>query len=193
MILGLIPCRGGSKRLPRKNIKLLCDRPLMAWAILEALKSPYLARPDGLVAVSTEDQEIADIATDYGVRVIRRPPHLAHDKSLVYGTITHAMDCVGGCDTVCLIQATSPLVLREDIDRTIEAFLHNGKPAMTVAHGESQANGAVYVGSSTWLRAGGNWDDGTAQWVSMDRHRSVDINELSDFKEAELVMRGLAA
>ena len=142
MILGLIPCRGGSRRLPRKNIKILCGRPLIAWSILEAQKSPYIDK----LCVTTEDDEIAEVARDYHCEVIKRPIHLAHDRSIVYGTIIHAIDreALEDTDSVCLIQATSPLLLADDINRCIESHQSTGKPTMTVEFGKNVANGAVY-------------------------------------------------
>jgi CMP-N-acetylneuraminic acid synthetase len=189
MILGLIPARGQSKRLPGKNLKLLCGRPLIAWAIRAAQQSPYL---DDL-AVTTEDELIEAVARDdLQCDVIRRPVNLAHDKSLVYGAIMHAVGRrrLKDEDAVCLIQPTSPLVLREDIDRTVEEYLRTGKPAMTVALGANAANGAVYVGSVRWLKDGGTWDDQNPppRWVAMPPERSVDINYPEDFKAAEMLM-----
>ncbi len=187
MILALIPARSGSKRLPGKNLKLLHGRPLIAYTILEAQKAAYLDQHSKLV-VSTEDDEIADVAREYRCDVIKRPLHLAGDKSSVYGTIRHAMDAVGGCEAVCLLQVTSPLRVADDIDRCIEAAGPDYKQAMTVGLGDNEANGAVYVGSSEWLRNGGNWDDGTPIWVAMPKARSVDINTPEEFAEAERLM-----
>lgn len=189
MILGLIPARGGSKRLPGKNIKLLCGRPLLAWTIIEAQKSPYLDR----VVVSTEDDEIADVARQYDCEVVKRPVNLAHDRSIVYGAILHAMDAVGGSNAVCLLQATSPLRTTADIDICCQTFLDKKREVVSVARGQSVPNGAVYVGRSDWLKAGGNWDDGTPLWYVMDPTRSVDINTAEEFAEAEAQMRRMAA
>jgi CMP-N-acetylneuraminic acid synthetase len=183
-ILGLIPARSGSKRLPGKNLKLMCGRPLIAHVILEALKTVNLKQ----VHVTSEDDEILETARYYGADTIKRPRSLAHDKALVYGAITHAIDAVGGCEAVCLIQCTSPLTKAEHIDRTIDAYLKDGKPQMTVTRGYSVANGAVYVGSVEWLRHGGNWDDGSPGWVQMEPHESCDINTYEDFKAAEMLM-----
>ena len=195
MILALIPARSGSKRLPGKNLRLLHGRPLIAWTILEALKTTNLER----VHVTSEDDEILDVARSYGARPIKRPRALAHDKSLVYGCITHAVEWVENetkkpVPAVCLIQATSPLTRASDIDRTIDAYLMDGKPRMTVTRGESQANGSVYCGSVEWLRGGGNWDDGSPKWVQMEPGDSCDINTLEDFRIAEqLMMARMAA
>ncbi|PKP59014.1 CMP-N-acetlyneuraminic acid synthetase, partial [Candidatus Atribacteria bacterium HGW-Atribacteria-1] len=83
-ILGLIPARGGSKGVPRKNIKLLLGKPLIAWTIEQALASKYIDK----VVVSTEDEEIAEISKKYGAEIpFFRPKDLATDKSLVIDAI----------------------------------------------------------------------------------------------------------
>lgn len=77
MILGLIPARGGSKELPRKNLRQCFGKPLIAWSIEAALKSKQLKN----FVVSTEDSEIEEVARSYGARVLPRPAHLAQDES----------------------------------------------------------------------------------------------------------------
>jgi CMP-N-acetylneuraminic acid synthetase len=75
-ILGIIPARGGSKGIPRKNIKLLAGKPLIAWTIGEAKKSRYINR----LIVSTDDKEIAEVAKSYGAEVpFLRPAEISHD------------------------------------------------------------------------------------------------------------------
>ena len=76
-VVAVIPARGGSKTVPRKNIKLLNGKPLIFYTIKEALKSKYIGR----VLVSTEDKEIAQISKEYGAEVIERPLELAHDDT----------------------------------------------------------------------------------------------------------------
>jgi CMP-N-acetylneuraminic acid synthetase len=76
-ILAIVPARGGSKGIPRKNIKLLAGKPLIAYTIEAALKSKYIDR----VIVSTEDEEIAEIPKLYGAEATKRPIELAKDKS----------------------------------------------------------------------------------------------------------------
>ena len=76
-IIAIIPARGGSKGIPRKNIRLLAGKPLIAYSIEAALKSRYINK----VVVSTEDAEIAEISRRYGVEIIKRPEELAKDES----------------------------------------------------------------------------------------------------------------
>jgi len=76
-ILAIIPARGGSRGIPRKNVRLLCGKPLIAHTIEAALNSKLVDR----VVVSTEDKEIADISKEYGAEIIDRPPELAQDNT----------------------------------------------------------------------------------------------------------------
>ena len=76
-IIAIIPARGGSKGIPRKNIRLLAGKPLIAYSIEAAMKSRYIKK----VVVSTEDAEIAEISRRYGVEIIKRPEELAKDES----------------------------------------------------------------------------------------------------------------
>lgn len=122
-IIAIIPARGGSKALPRKNVKLLLGKPLIAYTIESALKSKYVNK----VVVSTEDEEIAEIAKLYGAEVIKRPKELAKDESPTIDVIFHAINAlkVENSDLIVLLQPTSPLRTAEDIDNAIEFFLNN--------------------------------------------------------------------
>src|SRR3712207_6769253 len=88
-ILAIIPARGGSKSVPRKNIKLLGCKPLIAYSILEASKSQYVTR----CIVSTEDHEIASIAASYGAEIpFIRPPSLALDRTTDFPVFLHCLE-----------------------------------------------------------------------------------------------------
>jgi len=112
-ILGLIPARGGSKGIPRKNIKLIADKPLMVWTIEAALKSNQLST----VVVSTEDSEISEVARSHGVSTpFVRPSELAQDDTPGVDPVLHALNVMPGFDAVVLLQPTSPLRTAADID-----------------------------------------------------------------------------
>ncbi len=88
-VLAIIPARGGSKRIPRKNIANLCGKPLIAYSIEVALKTPQITR----VVVSTEDREIADVARTYGAMVpFLRPKEMARDSSVVGEAISFTLE-----------------------------------------------------------------------------------------------------
>lgn len=120
-ILGIIPARGGSKGIPKKNIKLLKGKPLIAYTIEAALASKL----DGMI-VSTDNKEISDIAQKYNANVLTRPPHLAEDKT---STLSVLQDIVlkidEKFDALMVLQPTSPLRKVEDINRSIDLFNHD--------------------------------------------------------------------
>ena len=124
-VLAIIPVRGGSKGVPRKNIKLLDGRPLIYYTIREAKKSRCVDR----VVVSTEDNEIKKTAIELGAEVIDRPIELAQDTSTTPETLIHSINFLKEKegyvpDTVVLLQATTPLRKVKDIDAAIELFLN---------------------------------------------------------------------
>ncbi len=115
-IVGIIPARGGSKGIPRKNIAPLAGKPLMAWTIAAASASGILDR----VLVSTEDLEIADAAKSLGAEVpFMRPAELAQDQTPGIDPILHALETLDQSgyhpEWVMLLQPTSPLRTAEDI------------------------------------------------------------------------------
>jgi CMP-N-acetylneuraminic acid synthetase len=121
-VLGLITARGGSKRLPRKNVKLLAGKPLIAWTIETARQSHRLSR----VIVSTDDAEIARVAQGWGAEVpFMRPEALGQDESSHISVVTHAIRWLeehrqGAPDYVMLLAPTSPLRTAEDIEAAID-------------------------------------------------------------------------
>lgn len=125
--IAIITARGGSKRVPGKNIRPLAGKPLIAWTIAAALQSRRLRR----VIVSTDDERIAAVARDAGAEVpFLRPPELAGDHSSHHDVIAHALDWLEGDEgrapgLLCLLQPTSPLRSAADIDDTI-ALMSDG-------------------------------------------------------------------
>lgn len=123
--LALIPARGGSKGIPRKNLLSVAGKPLIVWTIEQAL-----AVPDLRVAVSTEDPEIATVAAAAGAWIIARPTDLAQDDTATEPVVEHAIaDCTerfGRPDRVLLLQATSPVRCRGTIGRALAQFDREG-------------------------------------------------------------------
>lgn len=120
-ILSLIPARGGSKGLPRKNILPFSGKPLIAWTIEQAKKSKYIDR----IIVSTEDNQIAEISEQYGAEVpFTRPKILATDKAKGLNVVLHAIDWLENNNEkykiLLLLQPTSPLRTSKDIDVAIK-------------------------------------------------------------------------
>ncbi len=114
--LAIIPARGGSKRLPRKNILDLCGKPLIAWSIEAALKSKYISK----VVVSSDDEEILNISSKFGADIIKRPYELANDTATTFDAIKHTINNLEKYDYIVLLQPTSPLRNENQIDEAIE-------------------------------------------------------------------------
>lgn len=136
-ILAIIPARGGSKGIPRKNLKRLNDLPLISWTIQASLNSKYI---DSTV-VSTEDPEIEDVAKSVGALVIRRPLALASDESPTEPAMIHVvqkLESSGGkgggiFDLILLLQCTSPLRNASHIDEALELYDQAGVDSLLSA------------------------------------------------------------
>ncbi len=124
-ILGLIPARGGSRGLPRKNLLPVCGKPLLAYTIEEALASRNLSR----VVVSTDDHEIAKVALELGAEVpFMRPEELARDETAALPVIRHAVSFLEETEgwpaqVIVYLQPTSPLRRREHIDQAVDLLV----------------------------------------------------------------------
>lgn len=189
--IGLIPARGGSKRLRRKNLRLLGNRSLLSWAIEAGLAAEdYLDR----LAVSSEDNEILAEARAYNdVDVITRPAELATDAADSYVVMLHALDWYDEhFDLLVLLQPTSPFRHPGDISGCIEKWFELGLPAVaSFEEGAGVPNGAVYVGDTQWLRDGGNFDSAGVGRYDMSSWRSLDIDTEEDMATAEARFREL--
>jgi CMP-N-acetylneuraminic acid synthetase len=126
-ILAIIPARGESKGIPKKNIKLLAGKPLIAYTIEEALRSKYLDR----VIVSTDDEEIVNIAKKYGAEVpFLRPKELAKDDSSSLSALLHALNYIGNeekyfPEIIVFLQPTSPFRTSKHIDEGIKLLMNS--------------------------------------------------------------------
>jgi CMP-N,N'-diacetyllegionaminic acid synthase len=122
-LLGVIPARGGSKGIARKNLAPLAGRPLLAYTCDAALESTHLDR----TIVSTDDEEIAEVARACGVEApFLRPEELSGDEVPMLDVLRHALDAAGDADAVVLLQPTSPLRTAAHVDGAIERFIDSG-------------------------------------------------------------------
>lgn len=206
--LGLIPARGGSVRVPRKNIADLAGKPLLAWTIEEAQRCDALHA----LAVSTEDKEIAACAQRYNCNVIERPYHLATDASPMLPVVSHALSYVSA-DVVVLLQPTSPFRRADDIYRAIGMFKEAGADAVVsmteppddmvfeLGHAGRMRpktniivpNGAIYIISKDALLRGHNWYSGITYAYEMPRDRSLDIDTQLDLRIARAIAQDYEA
>ena len=124
-MIAIIPARGGSKGLPGKNVRPLNGKPLIAYAVEEALKAKNIDR----VIISTDDEEIARVAVEYGAELpFMRPAELATDTALAVDNYIYTIgrlekESGQQIDAFVVLQPTSPLRISEDIDGAIELFM----------------------------------------------------------------------
>ena len=208
-VLGLIPARAGSVRLPGKNMRPMAGRPMLGWTLAAAKAARRLDR----VAVTTDDAAVAALAQAQGVEVVARPSDLADAQSSVIDAIGHACKALGGgFDWVVLLQPTSPLRLAQDIDGAIDLALDRDAPAVLSVsplskpasfHGRVQdgvyrpapdaeglvaLNGAVYVGRPDRLAADGTFQVAGALAYVMPAERAWDVDTLEEFAACEAVL-----
>ena len=136
----IIPARGGSKGIPRKNVARVHGRPLIAWSIGQALEAVDVDR----VIVTTDDAEIADVAESYGAEVFNRSPETATDHAASEDALIEVLDD-NPCRVVVFLQATSPIRQFGQIDRAIELVRTACDSMFSCRHVEGY----------TWTEAGG--------------------------------------
>lgn len=126
-VFAIIPARGGSKRLPRKNIYPVWGKPMLYWSIEACKHSKYVDD----IFVTTEDNEIKKVALESGAKVINRPEVLSDDKTLKQIAICHAFKKISSSykkpDIIVELQANSPDVKPQDIDQAIEKLVNNNR------------------------------------------------------------------
>ena len=121
--VAIIPARGGSQRIPRKNLKLFDGVPIIAWSIRAALASGLVDE----VVVSTDDDEIADVARAHGAQVpFRRPASLADHHTGTTAVVQHALQALGAAhELACCIYATAPMLTAADLQQGLTALQGN--------------------------------------------------------------------
>lgn len=162
--VAVIPARGGSKGIPRKNLQLLGGKPLIVWTIEQALSVKNLH-----VIVSTEDAEIAEVSRAAGAEVIIRPGELAQDTTPTEPVIEHVIDAleVRGerPEAVMLLQGTSPVRLPGSLQRALDEFL---------ASGYDSTVGVVACPPFLWASDSG---EAVPHWDFEHRRRRQDMTE----------------
>jgi len=201
MILGITPARGGSKGIPRKNLKPLCGKPLIAWTIEAAKISRKLDR----YVISTEDPEIAAVSQQWGAEVLWRPKELADDHASTLSVLQHALAEVAA-EVVVVLQATSPVRDAGLIDRCVEQFLESRADSLATGfvckyeeYGNSELrrqdikgffydDGNVYVIRADLLRQGERYGK-RIERVHLDKEQNLDIDDPFDFFVAEQILK----
>lgn len=198
--LGVIPARGGSKGVLRKNIKSIAGLPLIAWTIRSALESELLSD----LIVSTEDEEIAEISEAHGCRVLWRPSELATDEATCISVLQHVIEEIP-FENLVLLQATSPIRKPGLVDTCIEEFEKSGADNLGTGwmcdlkeYGSYKArrqelesffhdDGNIYVVKEALIRAGKMYGDKVERLV-ISREENVEIDDEFDFWLAEQIL-----
>ena len=206
-VIGIIPARGGSKRVINKNIKLIKNKPLIHWTITESLKSKYIDE----IILSTDSQEIKNIAESYGLRIpFLRPYELAQDNSPTIDTILYILKKINHYDYLVLLQPTSPLRNSVDIEKCIRLCINkdcdscvsitkskndkklifeknkNGflKKINHISHNNGfKLNGALYVSKISSLIKNKSFVTSKTIGYVMPKNRSIDIDTENDIKK----------
>lgn len=122
-VIAIVPARGGSKGIPRKNLRRLGGLPLVAWAIRAGLRASHVDR----VILTTEDEEIAAVGKEEGAEVWMRPKELARDDATTMSVLRHIVDCMDGRDlyveAFVLLEPTSPFRTPDIVDRCISKLV----------------------------------------------------------------------
>ncbi len=206
MILGLIPARGGSKGVPRKNIRMIAGKPLIVWTIEAAQRARRLDR----LVVSTEDDEIAEIVQSYQAEVLRRPQELATDEATSLSVWQHVLSAIPA-DILVNLYPTSPIREEGLIDQAIERFLETRPTCLATGFickylpfGEADDgatnlrgrqdvegffcdDGNVYVADSRTIMDGRQYGD-RLEHLLTDRECNIEIDDQFDFWIAEQIL-----
>lgn len=217
-VFAVIPARGGSKGIPRKNIRVVGGKPLIVYTIEAARRSQYLDK----IVVSSEDSEILSVAQTWGAEPLIRPAELSQDETPGIEPVLHAIEANMEYDYVVLLQPTSPQRSTADIDGAIELCHRMKAPACVSVCEASQSpywmfkvgddlklaplapgrlpirrqdlppvyllNGAVYVARVEWLIDNKNFISEETIAHIMPRDRSLDIDMESDLEFFEKLM-----
>jgi N-acylneuraminate cytidylyltransferase len=179
-IFALIPARGGSKRLKNKNIRLLLGRPLIAYALDACNNSEYIDE----IYVSTEDKKIYKIAEELGAKVLKRPVELAKDKVPTQEVMKHFAENTSEFDILVLVQANSPQVKTDNIDKGIRMLVDNKLWEVRSVNKNGFENGAFWI----VLRNKIFWN-GLSVYFGVIEDSAIDIHYEEDLKQVEKEMR----
>lgn len=171
-VLAIIPARGGSKRVPKKNVKPFRGKPLLEWTVDEAIKSKYIDK----FILSTDMTEASLLVIGKPIHIYTRPDELLTDTASSEDVMRFHLSAHPH-DWIVLLQPTSPLRTVEDIDACIERA-QLGYGCISTTRGVT--NGAVYVCTKEWL-AKHDFRYGGLMLYEMPEERSLDINFPEDF------------
>jgi len=186
----IIPARGGSKRLPGKNIRPFLGKPIIAYAIETARQSGLFSS----VYVSTDDSAIAEVAFSYGARVLNRPAHLADDKAGTPAVMQYHATEFQLCRSsyLCCIHPTAVLMTVEDLHTGLTELKNFGADfAFGFADDPLRDTGSFYWGGTKAFASGDPWFGTGTLMIPIPPERACDINTIEDWSRAEAMYAAL--
>jgi CMP-N-acetylneuraminic acid synthetase len=175
--VAIIPARGGSRRIPRKNVRMFHGKPIIAYSIEAAMASGLFY----LVYVSTEDEEISEVAMTLGAALLPRPAELAHDMVGTQEVMRHGLSYLAGLgfrqDHACCIYPCAPMLTPDDLRHGFERLTAH------VPDGFACVDGWYYWGSARAFLESRSLDPGFS--LHMGNGRAIDINVEDDWQRAE--------
>jgi len=200
--IAIIPARGGSKGIPRKNIKEFCGKPLIAWSIEAALEAKYIDE----VYLSTEDKEIAEIGKNCGAKISIRPNELSTDfattKAVLIDFVTRY-----DCDILVVLQPTSPIRVNGLVDKAIERFIKTNVDTLATGFisyqyewtsidntprqqlkGWFYDDGNIYIHKPNYLKDGKYWGEKKERML-VDEYYNYEIDTECDWIILEALMK----
>jgi CMP-N-acetylneuraminic acid synthetase len=185
VILGIIPARRGSKRLPRKNIAPLGDIPLIQWTFMAATLCKDLSK----TVVTTDYDLVGVMARNMGLEVLWRPPELCVDEMPMLPVVRHALSAYPKASAFVLLQPTSPFRRAEHITEALTLWNRKGRrQAVVSVNPAGRENGAIFISSAESIRRGDHiYDEAGGQWhpFEMTAVESIDIDTEDDLRLAQ--------
>lgn len=182
-IIAIIPARGGSKRIPRKNIYPFLGKPLIQWSIEACQKSKYISD----IYVSTEDAEIKEVSQKLGAKVIDRPPELAEDNVWTQEVLKQAVKFLEEkgieFDIVARVYA-SPFVKAEKIDEAIEKLINKGRWEVFSVNQEGLEDAVIHIYKKECI-----FQQALSVYEGVVFTDYLDINTMEDLKKAEEILK----
>ena len=186
----IIPARGASKRIPRKNLRNFFGKPIIAHSIETAKASGLFTT----VYVSTDDAETMEVAQKYGASILKRPAHLAEDHVGTPEVMQHhASEMVlARASFMCCVYPCAPLMTVEDLHTGLTELKNYGADfAFGFADDPLRDTGTFYWGKSSAFLSGASWFGPDTIMVPIPPERACDINDESDFLRAQLLYEAM--
>ena len=175
-IIAIIPARAGSKRLKNKNMHNIWGKPMIYWSLFEAKKSSYINK----IYVTSDSNKILSFSKKNNVNVIQRPHKMSDDKTIKMDAINHAVRIISKKSKPTLIvslQANSPSITKNDIDRCIEHLILNNNNEVISINKDNNQNGAIRV-----LKYPYNFEKNLSTHVGVVVTNTADIHTKKDLK-----------